>query len=64
MYICQINYIDKQSLQCFAGNPETLSKFTKELEDEGVFVRNVDSSGIAFHSPDMEKVAPALKTRA
>ncbi|KAJ8319450.1 hypothetical protein KUTeg_004541 [Tegillarca granosa] len=44
-----------------SGPKETVTKFVQELKDKGVFARDVNSAGVAFHSYFMKSVAPALK---
>ena len=45
-----------------SGEADAIEKFCKELADKGIFAKMVDSSGIPFHSPVMEKVRePMLK---
>ncbi|XP_049520499.1 LOW QUALITY PROTEIN: fatty acid synthase-like [Dermacentor silvarum] len=43
-----------------SGVAEAVAKFVEELKAEGVFAREVDSSGVAFHTKYMESVAPAF----
>ncbi|XP_037565632.1 fatty acid synthase [Dermacentor silvarum] len=43
-----------------SGAAEAVAKFVQELKAESVFLREVDSSGIAFHSKYMESVRPAF----
>ncbi|CAH1774053.1 unnamed protein product [Owenia fusiformis] len=43
-----------------SGPKDKVAAFVAELKAENVFAREVNSSGIAFHSPYMSKVAPAL----
>ncbi|XP_055685284.1 fatty acid synthase-like [Lutzomyia longipalpis] len=44
-----------------SGPVESVKKFVKILETEGIFAKIVDSSGIAFHSKYMADVGPILK---
>ena len=44
-----------------SGALEETEKFLEELQAKSVFVRAVDSSGVAYHSPMMKQVAPSLK---
>lgn len=37
-----------------------MSKFVEQLKQEGVFAKEVQTGGIAFHSYFMEAIAPAL----
>ncbi|XP_069124449.1 fatty acid synthase-like isoform X2 [Argopecten irradians] len=46
-----------------SGPVEEVAKFVLELQGRGVFARQVNSAGVAFHSKDMLKVAPLLKSR-
>ena len=43
-----------------SGPAETVSQFVGELQEEGVFAKEVKSAGVAFHSYYMAKTAPAL----
>ena len=38
-----------------------MSKFVEDLKKEGIFAKMVDSSGVAYHSPFMASIAPALR---
>lgn len=42
-----------------SGPTQAVGKLVEELKAEKIFVKEVNSNGIAFHSPDMEKAAPA-----
>lgn len=44
-----------------SGLRDVTLKFAKTLEQEGIFVRSVDSLGFAFHSPHIRKLIPELK---
>ena len=46
-----------------SGPADAVASFITELQKEGVFVKAVDSSGVAFHSYHISSVAPALKQR-
>ena len=39
-----------------SGNAEKIKEFCGKLEAEGIFAKNVDSSGIPFHSPIMLQI--------
>lgn len=45
-----------------SGPPKSINNFTKILQDEGIFAREVNSSGYAFHSQYISKVGPAFKS--
>lgn len=44
-----------------SGREAVVKSFVDGLQKKGVFAKVVDSSGVAFHSPLMKNVAPALK---
>lgn len=44
-----------------SGPADLVAKFVKELEAENIFAREVNSCGIAFHSPYMLATGPILK---
>ncbi|KAJ8024866.1 Fatty acid synthase [Holothuria leucospilota] len=44
-----------------SGNARAVKAFVSELESQGVFARIVNTNGIAYHSPDMFPIAPALQ---
>ena len=44
-----------------SGPMETTNKFLEELKAKGVFVRDVKSSNVAYHSYYMKAIAPQLK---
>ncbi|XP_013396069.1 fatty acid synthase [Lingula anatina] len=44
-----------------SGPKTAVTKFVQELHDQGVFAREVQTSGVAFHSYFMSKVSPKLK---
>ncbi|XP_033747566.1 fatty acid synthase-like [Pecten maximus] len=46
-----------------SGPVDAVADFVAKLKDRGVFARQVNSAGVAFHSKDMLKVAPLLKSR-
>ena len=37
-----------------------MSEFVHELKQEDIFAKEVDSSGVAFHSPVMAQIGPPL----
>lgn len=43
-----------------SGPVADVASFVVELKGRGVFAREVNSAGVAFHSKDMNKVAPLL----
>ncbi|EHB09358.1 Fatty acid synthase [Heterocephalus glaber] len=43
-----------------SGPQAAVSKFVEQLKQEGVFAKEVQTGGIAFHSYFMEAIAPAL----
>ena len=44
-----------------SGPKEAVSEFVQQLKGRGVFAKEVNSSGVAFHSYYMAKIAPVLK---
>lgn len=46
-----------------SGPLDAVSKFVAELKNEGIFAREVQSGGVAFHSYFMAQTAPALKEK-
>ncbi|XP_075224694.1 fatty acid synthase-like [Lycorma delicatula] len=44
-----------------SGPPESMSKFVKSLQAEGIFAKEVASSGYAFHSQYVSNAAPKLR---
>ena len=48
-------------LCCVVGPAETVRQFVKELQDEGTFAKEVNSAGVAFHSPAVRLAAPAMR---
>ncbi|KAK3609643.1 hypothetical protein CHS0354_028847 [Potamilus streckersoni] len=44
-----------------SGPASSIARFVKELQDRQIFTREVQSAGVAFHSPHMQQVAPELK---
>jgi len=46
-----------------SGPADSVASFVSELQNEGVFAKPVNSSGVAFHSSHMSLAAPALKHR-
>ena len=44
-----------------SGPAAKVKEFVAELKEKNVFAREVNSSGVAFHSPSMMVVAPKLK---
>ncbi|KAJ8891050.1 hypothetical protein PR048_010559 [Dryococelus australis] len=44
-----------------SGTVESVRVFVQQLKEEGVFAREVDSSGIAFHSSHIAQLGPALR---
>lgn len=45
-----------------SGKPDALQKFAEELKKEDIFVRLVDSSGVAFHSKYMAAAGQNLRS--
>ncbi|XP_037515436.1 fatty acid synthase [Rhipicephalus sanguineus] len=43
-----------------SGAADAVAKWVEELKAEGVFVREVNSAGVAFHSKYMESIRPAF----
>ncbi|XP_050542991.1 fatty acid synthase-like [Daktulosphaira vitifoliae] len=46
-----------------SGPPDSISKFVNKLKSEGVFAREINSCGVAFHSPYILSVGPAFKEK-
>nr|KAG5704186.1 hypothetical protein BaRGS_009716 [Batillaria attramentaria] len=46
-----------------SGPAEAVGKFVKKLQGKGIFAREVNTGGYAFHSYFMKAVAPELKKR-
>jgi len=46
-----------------SGPADSVASFISELQNEGVFVKTVNSGGLAFHSYYMSPVATALRQR-
>ncbi|ESO84944.1 hypothetical protein LOTGIDRAFT_235996 [Lottia gigantea] len=44
-----------------SGPTESVSQFVTELKADGIFAKEVNSNGVAFHSYYMADIAPALK---
>ena len=44
-----------------SGPAKEIAKFVDILENEGIFAKEVQSAGVAFHSYLLEKTAPALQ---
>ena len=44
----------------WTGPKEKVSEFVYELKQEDIFAKEVDSSGVAFHSPVMAPIGPPL----
>lgn len=44
-----------------SGPPEAIAKFVKLLQAEGIFAKEVKSSGVAFHSQYIAEAAPKLR---
>lgn len=44
-----------------AGPPASLAAFVKTLQAEGIFAKEVNSSGLAFHSKYIADAAPKLR---
>ena len=45
-----------------SGEKEKVIEFVNQIQSEGIFAKLVDSAEVAFHSPFMKKIAPALKS--
>ena len=45
-----------------SGEKQKVIDFVAQMKSEGVFAKLVDSSDVAFHSPQMRQIAPALKS--
>jgi fatty acid synthase, animal type len=46
-----------------SGPPDSIAKFVNQLKSEGVFAREVNSSGIAFHSWYIAAAGPLFKEK-
>lgn len=46
---------------CGAGPADEIGCIIKDLQQEGVFVREVETLGLAYHSPALEPLLPFLK---
>jgi fatty acid synthase len=44
-----------------SGTPDAISKFVKAMQAEGIFAKEVKSSGVAFHSRYISEAAPKLR---
>ncbi|ELU07161.1 hypothetical protein CAPTEDRAFT_216526 [Capitella teleta] len=44
-----------------SGPREAVNTFVEQLQSEGIFAKNINSSGVAFHSPCIASVTPALE---
>ncbi|KAJ8030342.1 Fatty acid synthase [Holothuria leucospilota] len=44
-----------------SGNAKAVKAFVSEMESDRVFARIVNTNGIAYHSPDMLPIVPALQ---
>lgn len=44
-----------------SGPPESINKFVQQLQSEGVFAKEVKSSGFAFHSKYIADAGPKLR---
>ena len=52
---------NSQNTVTISGPTEKIRQFVTEMKEKEIFAREVNSSGVAFHSPCMMKVAPKLK---
>ena len=52
---------NSQNTVTISGPATRIKQFVAELKEKQVFAREVNSSGVAFHSPCMKKVAPKLR---
>lgn len=46
-----------------SGPAEAVGVFVKQLQEKGIFAREVNTGGYAFHSYFMKAVAPQLKKK-
>lgn len=46
-----------------SGPPDSVNKFVKKLQDDGIFAREVNSSGFAFHSQYIAKAGPIFESK-
>jgi fatty acid synthase len=44
-----------------SGSPDAIATFVKSLQAEGIFAKEVKSSGVAFHSRYISEAAPKLR---
>jgi fatty acid synthase len=44
-----------------SGPKEAVTTFVNQLKEKNIFAKEVNSSGVAFHSYYMAKIAPVLK---
>jgi len=44
-----------------SGDADKVKGFVQKMQDDGVFVKTVNSSGIAFHSPCMQIIAHEMR---
>jgi fatty acid synthase len=44
-----------------SGSTDAIAKFVKSLQAEGIFAKEVKSSGVAFHSRYISEAAPKLR---
>lgn len=59
---CCAHLAVRVSKPCGAAGPEEeLRKITQQLQADGVFVREVETLGLAFHSPALDPLLPELK---
>ena len=59
--VSQISYGPGVSFCYLAGPAEEVRKIAEALKAEGVFVREVETLGLAFHSPALEPLLPELR---
>lgn len=46
-----------------SGPPDSIAKFVNKLKSDGVFAREVNSSGVAFHSWYIAAAGPVFKEK-
>ena len=52
---------NSQNTVTVSGPADSVKKFVADLKARQIFAREVNSSGVAFHSPCMMEVAPKLR---
>lgn len=58
VYVACHNSADSVTI---SGPPASIGKVTKQLQADGIFAKEVNSSGVAFHSPYVAAAGPQFK---